>query len=379
MTNFKQLQDYAVKKRSPSVVHKYQFDEIVTKSLLLHPGRLEKFKVRIPNFSSMSTVPDVNKWILRLSQKNIKILTLEYKEGKTVRHTLPSYFFSCLDLTYLMLRNFDFSPTPEFKGFLFLNKLLLYGIHLANNCFEGILSSCPVLQRLLLHGCSGVSHFNISGSKLKRLSIKADDKFESISLEKAPNLTEVFVSLERVVIGLKGNPISDFVKLVNSLPKVKILRLNGNFLQLLAETPVPSMLPTSLKILQLKGVNFTKFDQISAVVCLIRNSPNLEQLYIESSTTKLKHKQVSGYLQLLDCTTFPFRQLHQVKLTNISGFIPEFELIRFLLFSSPSLVTMSIVEHPQLAAEKALEVARKLLQLQPPSPVSIDFSRDGKK
>ncbi|XP_060194891.1 uncharacterized protein LOC132624076 [Lycium barbarum] len=78
---------------------------------------------------------------------------------------------------------------------------MLFGVHLANNCFESILSSCPVLQRLLLHECSGVSHFNISGSKLKNLSIKADDDVESIYLENTPNLTEVSVSLKSVVTG----------------------------------------------------------------------------------------------------------------------------------------------------------------------------------
>ncbi|MCD7461296.1 hypothetical protein HAX54_045833 [Datura stramonium] len=227
----KDFQDYANKKKSPAVVPKYQFDQIVTKFLLFHPGRIEKFKVTIPDFSSM-VVPDVNKWILCLSQKNIKEINLR---------------------------------------------------------IQGECASCPVLQRILLRGCSGVCNFNISGSKLKKLSIKADDKFESISLENAPNLTEVSVLLEKVKIGRKGNPISDLVSFVNSLPKVKILRLNGKFLQFLTETPVPPMLPTlpnSLKILQVEGVNFTNVDQISA-----------------ASRVKLKQEQVSGYLKLLDCTT----------------------------------------------------------------------------
>jgi len=64
---------------------------------------------------------------------------------------------------------------------------------------------------------------------------------------------------------------------------------------------------------------------------------------------------------------------------KIAGFVPEFEFIRFLLFNSPSLVTMSIVEHPQLEAENALDLARKLLQLTPPSRVCIDFWRDSKR
>lgn len=117
---------------------------------------------------------------------------------------------------------------------------------------------------------------------------------------------------------------------------------------------------------------------VSVAVRLLISAPNLQELYVEASTIELNQEQVSDYLKCLDCTTFPLSKLHLVKLTNISAFIPEFEFIRFILFSSPSLVTMNILEHPELEAEKALNIARKLLQLRPPSAVSIDFSRDSK-
>ncbi|KAK4357675.1 hypothetical protein RND71_023285 [Anisodus tanguticus] len=348
----KQLQKFALVQNKCHILSeyelelKYQFDEIITRSLLLHPGRIEKFTVCVPNFNS-TRVPNVNKWIQYLSRKNIKKLTLEYKKKDTVRHKLPPCFFSCLDLTYLKLRNFSFSPpSPEFKGFLYLDQLVLLGVHLVSNCFESFVSSCPVLQSIVLRGCSGVHHFSITGSKLQRLCIKADDELESISLENAPNLTEVSVTLDKVVIGLESNPNSDMVKFVDGLPRVEILRLNGKFLQLLAQTPVPPILstsPVSLKIIELKGVNFTNFDEISAVVCLIRSAPNLQELHIEASTIELNQEQVSGCLKLLDCTAFPLSKLHLVKLTNISSFVPEFKFIQFLLFSSPSLATMSIM------------------------------------
>ncbi|MCD7466291.1 hypothetical protein HAX54_002854, partial [Datura stramonium] len=93
-----------------------------------------------------------------------------------------------------------------------------------------------------------------------------------------------------------------------------------------------------------------------------------------ASTVELNQEEVSGYLELLDCTMFPLSKLHLVKFTNISSFIPEFEFIRFLLFSSPSLATMSIVEHPELESLEVLRITRKLLQLRVSSTVSIDFS-----
>ncbi|XP_016501098.1 F-box/FBD/LRR-repeat protein At1g13570-like [Nicotiana tabacum] len=211
----------------------YQFNEIVTKYLMLHPRRIETFQVCFPRYLTSTMVPDggsavidVNKWILYLSGRNINKLTLIYAGVLNYRHKLPSYFFSCLDLTFLKLQNFVILPPPKFKGFLNLYQLKLIRVDFANNCFESFLSGCPVLERLSLRRCSGVRHFNISGSKLKRLHIKAFDNFESISLENAPNLTEVTVTLERLVIGLEGGKlISDLVKLVGSLPKLKILCL----------------------------------------------------------------------------------------------------------------------------------------------------------
>ncbi|XP_019244691.1 PREDICTED: F-box/FBD/LRR-repeat protein At1g13570-like [Nicotiana attenuata] len=237
----KELYYFAIKRCAPIFSlfeFKYQFNEIVTKSLMLNPDRIEKFRVLIPNFNR-ARVPDVNKWILYLSQKNIKKITLEYPKV-IVRHELPPYFFSCLDLTYVKLNNVDFSLPPEFKGFRNLDRLSLSRVRLANNCFERFLSSCPVLKMLVLHKCSGIRHFIISGSNLLR--IKAAYMFQSISLENASNLAEVYVTLESLEIGLEGNPIFDLVKFVGSLRNVKRLVLDGKFLQLLAGTPVPPTL-----------------------------------------------------------------------------------------------------------------------------------------
>ncbi|KAH0644101.1 hypothetical protein KY289_035075 [Solanum tuberosum] len=377
----KELQNFAISQKKLRILseveleHKYHLDEIVTRFLMFHPGRIEKFKVFVPNFKS-TRAPNVSKWIRKLSQKNIKKLTLEYKKD-IVSHKLSSYFFSCLDLTNLKLRNLHLSHhPPNFKGFLYLYQLELIGVHFVNDYFEYFLSSCPVLQKLVLYGCSGVHHFNISGSKLQRLFIKVDDDFQSISLENVPNLTEVSITLDKVVLGLENNPKSDLV--LDSLPSLEILRLNGKFLQLLAETLVPPILSTSLdslKIIELKGVDFMSFDEISFVVFLIRSAPNLQELRIEASTVELNQEQVSGYLKRLHCT---MGKLRLVKLTNISSFVPEFEFIQFLLFSSPSLVTMSIVEHPELELVEALIITKRLLQLRLSSAVSIDFSSDCK-
>nr|XP_016479336.1 PREDICTED: F-box/FBD/LRR-repeat protein At1g13570-like [Nicotiana tabacum] len=231
----KELDDFSVNKGANIYALKfYQFDEIITKSLMLHPGGLERFKVCIP-FNPSPVVPYVNKWILCLSFRKIKELTLIYKKVYTDHHhKLPPSFFSCLHLTSLKLINFVRSPPLEFKGFPNLRHLILSGVDFTNNCFESFISSCPILKRLFLGGCSGIHHFNISGSKLQRLFTKADDNFKSISLEKAPNLSEVYVSLGGVVKGPEENGVFDLVSFIGSLPEVKVLSVDSKFLQVSA-------------------------------------------------------------------------------------------------------------------------------------------------
>ncbi|KAF3618211.1 putative F-box/FBD/LRR-repeat protein-like, partial [Capsicum annuum] len=174
---FKELHNFATTHKKIHIrseielEQKYKLDKIVTRFLMFHPGCTEKFQVCIPN-SKSTRVPKVNKWFRKLFEKNIKKLFLELKE-ETESHKLPSYFLSCLDLTYLKLRIFHFSTLPpEFKGFLYLEELEFLGAHHVNDyLLENLLSSCPVLQKLMLHRCSGVHHFNTSGSKLERFSM----------------------------------------------------------------------------------------------------------------------------------------------------------------------------------------------------------------
>nr|XP_016475324.1 PREDICTED: uncharacterized protein LOC107797002 [Nicotiana tabacum] len=243
------------------------FDEIITKSLKLHPdpSGLESFELCIPFKYASTAIPDVNKWILYLSswRNNIKKLTLIYNEVWTRdvmdRHKLPTYFFSLLNLTSLKLQNVVLSPPPDFKGFLNLDEFILIGVGFADNCFESFLSSCLLLTRLVLHGCSGIHHFNISGSNLKN--------HQTVAITSPPDLI-MFVP--------------------GSSPQVKILRLDGMFLHYL---PVdPGML--SLEILQLKGVNFMDFNQTSALLCLLASALNLQQLHIEAASTNNPNQEL---------------------------------------------------------------------------------------
>ncbi|MCE5167149.1 hypothetical protein HAX54_039513, partial [Datura stramonium] len=263
-----------------------------------------------------------------------------------------------------------------FKGFLYLDQLELVGVHFVNDCFESFLSKCPVLQRLVLHGCSGVHHLNICGSKLHQLFVKVGDDFNSISLENAPNLTEVSVMLDKVVLGLESDPAeSGLVKFMDDLSKVEVLRLSGKFLQ---------------------------------------KCSNLLELYI-GFYGRAKHEKMSGYLKLWTAQCFPLANFIWSSLTisrvsllslSLSG---SFSLATAItrdnelhgapdqtseaLRMSGKLLQLRVALEKKLIVEftillvllsyigvfgleplEALRMSRKLLQLRVPSTVSIDFS-----
>ncbi|KAI8539286.1 hypothetical protein RHMOL_Rhmol09G0170000 [Rhododendron molle] len=197
-----------------------------------------KVNLYIPKFGSgIDRFPDTDPWILHLSRKNIKELTLNYELHQTL--FLPHCFYSCLDLTRLELCNVGLLPPRDFKGFRNLLELKLTRVAFMAYKFESpkrdhSATSSPLLE------------FLASLPKLTRLSANG-------STYKHTNL-EYFVAIFAL----------------------KFLAADS----LLQELELP---PTTggLKHLKLNNLDFADFDQISCAFCLIRNTPNLKELEIQ--------------------------------------------------------------------------------------------------
>ncbi|XP_076919847.1 F-box/FBD/LRR-repeat protein At1g13570-like [Bidens hawaiensis] len=118
---------------------------IIIYRLLLHlGGAITKFV--LSNHKADVEDKDIRHWILLLSRKRIKNLTLEIH--KRAQYKLPANLFSCLELKHLTLTQCCLHP-PNFHGFPNLLSLDIY-LHfeeISSDSWEFI-SKCPLLEFL---------------------------------------------------------------------------------------------------------------------------------------------------------------------------------------------------------------------------------------
>ncbi|GJZ08375.1 F-box/FBD/LRR-repeat protein-like protein [Tanacetum coccineum] len=96
--------------------------KIISRLLLHLKGPITNFVLWIPKgcYPEIDE-QDINNWILFLSQKGLKQLTLINHEHHPFR--LTSHIFSCLELSHLELYNFQLGPVPDLRGIGSLTKL----------------------------------------------------------------------------------------------------------------------------------------------------------------------------------------------------------------------------------------------------------------
>ncbi|KAF7133499.1 hypothetical protein RHSIM_Rhsim09G0117200 [Rhododendron simsii] len=348
----------------------YEYERIISRIFMLHLGPHVKVTLYIPKFDvDEHPLPDSDQWILYLSRKNIKELTLTYKNRE--RHLLPRCFFSCRNLTHLELRNIVLEPPLNFEGFRNLIAIQCTGVKFKVSMFESLMYASPLLQKLVFVDCSGLNHFKVSAPNLEILHFEDNHKFETIDFEIVPKLADVTIStLYREVDHFARS--SHLLEFLTSLPKVTRLSLNGDFLRFLAGDTLPQQLPTTvvegLKYLELNSLDFANFDEVSCALCLIRSTPNLKQLEIQARTTRedtLAPKW--GYMEVEAPFGCNLDGLRVVKMKLIRGFKPELELVQFLLANSPFLEKMSIdwslyTEHSQTQQKLILDMAKELIR-----------------
>ncbi|KAJ0439799.1 putative F-box domain, leucine-rich repeat domain superfamily, F-box-like domain superfamily [Helianthus annuus] len=171
----------------------------VISRLLLHlSGAITKFVLCI---NDVLDAEDINHWILFLSRKGIKDLTI--RNGDDTPLMLPTHLFSCLELKHVHLFNCCFNPPPTFHGFPNLLSLDL-GMDFEENVQLGeFFTKCPLLEILTMEECN-VKAVEIAKIKnLKILSLYLCD-LDNISIKSSSSIFE----------------------LVDSLPKLQELHLN---------------------------------------------------------------------------------------------------------------------------------------------------------
>ncbi|CAH1451068.1 unnamed protein product [Lactuca virosa] len=292
-----------------------EFIRIINQVLTLHKGPILKFHLHIPNIF-LDSFEEVDQWMLLLSRTGVRELILV---SSNRCYELPSYVFSCLELTKLKLHNCFFKPPLKFEGFLNLEELILRHIDFgANLC--GTKINLPQLKKLSLHSCSNVYNFNIKATNLFRLAI--------------------ILLLKTLTAG--------------NIPKWLQQPYN------------------SLRYLWFRKFQLGDVDQLRGALCLLRNSPNLRTLGMNLEKLFQKPRvnlgPASSILESLNCLDYKLYQLQNFVITSIEGSKPEMLFIKLLLSHSPSLEKVTIRPSGSSSVQERLNIAKDVMWFPRASP-----------
>ncbi|KAF5762061.1 putative F-box domain, leucine-rich repeat domain superfamily, F-box-like domain superfamily [Helianthus annuus] len=319
----------------------------VISRLLLHiEGVIEKFVLSMFDVKHINyRVENINHWILFLSTKRIKDLTLDIGNWTPVK--MPTHLFSCVELKHLKLRNCSFNPPSTFHGFPNLLSLELYMVRFKSGELGEILTRCPLLETLDLG-------YLYSTRSVKLVEIAKSENLKTLSLRLCDLDTETIISS------------STIFELVGFLPKLEELSLDFAKCQL-TEAGAKKKFPTaSLKTLTLSRIDLSNVHMRSCVFEVIRNFPNLQTLIISSIYRKTDSVPIPE--------EYNTTGLRRVVFECLEGSENEVYLIKYLLLCSPFLEKVVIRGGEWFMSRKRLKFARKVLKLHRASTVAeIDF------
>ncbi|KAK1355606.1 FBD domain-containing protein [Heracleum sosnowskyi] len=340
----------------------FKLVSVINNILLLHNGPIASFSLTIPTDECDSRIIHdyIDQWIPLLARKNIKQLSLE--DWMLGEFTAPH--FSSLGLTHLRLVSFWFSYTSASGGFTYLTNIELIDVAMSKQC----IFDCPVLEKLTLVVCTGLSHTNFHAPNLKCLHQMCDEislaGFENLGLE---NLTEFSCGLLYCLAELEPSETSNLVKVLCSLHKIEKIYIAAEFIQYLAGGGSPKKLPKPLhylKTLNISDINLVDLDVISCLLCLIRSAPNLCNLNISAEiwTEFLVYEDCLKDYRVEDFDDFTMDQLEIVTFGYFKGCRAELELVKFLLAHAPVLKTVFIHRIKAVKKDVSLMIAEEMLQ-----------------
>ncbi|KAL3501597.1 hypothetical protein ACH5RR_036046 [Cinchona calisaya] len=315
----------------------------ITHLLFLHDGPIHKFAL---STSFLQSSPDIDQWLLFLSRKGTKELSIELGEGEWFR--APSCLFMYSKLTHLELVRCELDPPPHFKGFLCLKYLNLQQVLMPPDDIENLISSCPLLESLTLSYFDSLE-LTLCAPNLKYLSLEGE--FLDICLENTPRLATVSVAMymtDDIAEHFEHSSSCNIDKFLGGVPCLE--RLVGQiyftkYLSVGMDRGINRIKYDRLKIVELYQVNFEDLNEVLAVLHVIVSSPNLKELQISGSSNTSAALLASdlGIWEKECSKDYMFDQLKTVKITEVSGILHEMGFIKFLLVHSPVLKEMTII------------------------------------
>ncbi|KAL8058938.1 hypothetical protein ABFS82_03G053600 [Erythranthe guttata] len=226
--------------------------------------------------------------------------------------------------------------------------------------FEKIIASCPLLERLTLMNFEGFGLLNIRAPSL--LFFDVGGVFEDVSFVGTFNLAVVSIGLY-VNNGIERNlgfGTGNLIKFFACLPHIQRLEVQSFFLKYLACGIIPGKLPTpclDLSYLSIR-INFNDMEENMAALCLLRSSPNLQELELLARTEE--QNTAFGAPNIVEnFPSFSFSQLRLIKIIGISGIKQELNFINFLLLNTPVLEKMTV---KPASTDSGWELVKELLR-----------------
>ncbi|KAL6204774.1 hypothetical protein ACLB2K_022041 [Fragaria x ananassa] len=258
--------------------------------LLLHIGPIRKFK--LVGVLNELTTRDIDRWVTHLSRNSIKELILFLWDSG---YKIPLCVFSCQDLVRLEFTQCMLKPPSTFKGFSSLKSLQLIAVDMGQDVFEILIRSSPLLEKLTLRHCEGVSNLKINAPNLKYMHVLGT--FDVVNLESALNITEaeVYVSIHSesaydrwVPDSWKPSSSSNLLKIFDHLPRIRRLEIKWHFLKYLSLGALPEKLPKPCQYLKVLSMDlcFDDPDAIQTALCILISSPALQELEIYMDDSK---------------------------------------------------------------------------------------------
>ncbi|KAE9454488.1 hypothetical protein C3L33_13610, partial [Rhododendron williamsianum] len=340
---------------------------IIYQVLLLHRGPIIKLTLTLSGLESCSEIDQLIRYV---SNNDIQDFTLGIWQGELYK--LPSSLYSCLQLRHLKLRSCMLKPPPGFEGFTGLISLDLYDVVIADDVLSSLISNCPLLEDLTLHISTSLHSLEVVGPNLK--NVLCEGHFRSICFTNTSRLADVSVYLNgvREELFCSEEEICSSVMLLESVPVIESLGLDFCYVKGIAASGLPIRLPTTLnnlKDIMLYDICFGEQDEVSILMCLIRSSPNLEEITIEAFTGASSASVIDlDFLEVHDWSDVSLNKLRKVDMKIVSCSKAEFEFTKLLLAKSPMLETMLIELSSSLTLVAELRIVKELTRLRRASP-----------
>ncbi|XP_074326708.1 F-box/FBD/LRR-repeat protein At1g13570-like [Apium graveolens] len=296
-----------------------EVSRIITDIFSAHRGPVLDFLLCIPRDLPIHQSQDMVTWIKNIANSGVRKLELLNESQDAC--IVPSHFFSCSQLTHLTLMNCILNPPLVFEGFR-----NLISVELVYVTINADMSFGTQLNELEMEICTGIEHL---GRQFKRennltfLSIIDSEDIDWQWFECTQKMEVLRLGMDEVPSS--GTEMITLNKLLCNMPRLSFLFLDGFFLKILESgAAILKKFPRAienLKYLYLHRIELYDLIQIQHVLCLDHGV------------------QSSDGMDLLDLAMLsdPMIRLETLKIYDLIGSRAEFQFLKLLLPSSPSL------------------------------------------